>query len=239
MLKFALLLTIAAITFSDNPENSTSFEILAPGSFHGDDVISGASGEIWFGVFETSSGYELRHAEMIVEAAHDPYIDRDEERTARLIYAADAVIDPYYDWEYKTDRWSSIDADRLMFFLRPADSVFEEGPLYPAIVDSPDIPPDTTIELGNSGVFLVATNEGLYLSDGSTSQRISDVYPDSHGEAVSVVWAGDLDGDGRVDLVLDDQPHYAFWVFYRLFLSGEAEPGKLVKEVASFAAAGC
>jgi len=239
MLKLALLLIIAAIAFPDSPENSLSYEILAPGSFHGDDVKTGANGEIWFGVFETAQGYELRHAEMVVEAVNDPYIDQDEERTARLIYAADAVIDPGYDWDYQTDRWSSEEADRLLFFLRPSDSVFEEGPLYPAIVDSPAIPPDTTIELGDSGLSLVATDEGLYLSDGCISQRLSDVYPNSCGEAVSVVWAGDLDGDGKMDLVLDDQPHYAYRVFYRLFLSSEAESGELVKEVADFTAGSC
>ncbi|MCK5115535.1 MAG: VCBS repeat-containing protein [Candidatus Aegiribacteria sp.] len=239
MLKYSLLLIIAVIAFPDSPEDSTSYEILAPGSFHGSEASSRVNGEIWSGVFETGSGYELRLAEMIVEDAIDPYLDRGEERTARLIYAADAVIDPYYDWEYQTDRWSSDDADRLMFFLRPADSVFFKGPLYPVMVDSPDIPPDTTIELGDSGLSLVATNEGLYLFDGSTSQRLSDVYPNSHGEAVSVVWVGDLDGDGKLDLVLDDQPHYAYWVFFRLFLSSEAEPGELVKEVAVFEAAGC
>ncbi|MCD4700229.1 MAG: hypothetical protein K8S24_00080 [Candidatus Aegiribacteria sp.] len=238
MMKYALLLITVAISFSGNTENST-FEILAPGSFHGDNVTSGASGEIWFGVFETASGYEIRQAEMIVEDAIDPYLDRDGERTAKLIYAADAVIDPEYDWDYETDRWSSGDADRLMFFLRPADSVFYEGPLYPVIVDSPDIPPDTTIELGDSGLLLVARQKGLFLVDGSTSQRLSDVYPNSCGESVSVIWAGDLDGDGRIDLVLDDQVHYACLVFYKLFLSGEAEPGKLVKEVASFVASSC
>ncbi len=50
MLKFTLLFIIAAIVFPDNPEDSSTFEILAPGSFHEDDVISAANGEIWLGV---------------------------------------------------------------------------------------------------------------------------------------------------------------------------------------------
>ncbi len=238
MLEYCLM-AVVIISSTVNLKDSAQFEILAPGSFHGNEVKSETSGEIWLGVFETSSGYELRPAEMIVEEVTDHYLDRNDEKTARLIYAADAVINPYYDWDFQTDRWASDGADRLMFFLRPADSVFEEGSLFPVIADSPHLPPDTTIELGNSGQMLVAVHKGLYLFEGETSQRLCDVYPDSHGEFVSVVWAGDLDGDGRIDLVLDDQVHYAFNVYYRLFLSSEAESGKLVKEVAVFAAVGC
>ena len=87
--------------------------------------------------------------------------------------------------------------------------------------------------------YLHADEKGLWLSDGEVSQRLSAVYPDSHGEQVTVVWAGDLDGDGLVDLVLDDQPHYALICNYRLFLSSEALGGMLVREVAWFGAVAC
>jgi len=234
-----ILMSAFILSSSGNFKDSAPFEILAPGSYHGREVKSEENGEIWLGMFETNSGYELRSAELVIETVFDPLLDRDDERTGKLIYAADAVIDPYYDMDYQTDRWSIDDADRLMFFLRPLDSVFEEGPVVPVIVDSPHLPPDTVIELGNSGQSLVTVHKGLYLFDGEILQRLTNVYPDSHGEFVSVVWAGDLDGDGKMDLILDDQRHYAYWVYYRLLLSSEAEPGKLVREVAVFVAVSC
>ncbi len=49
----------------------------------------------------------------------------------------------------------------------------------------------------------------------------------------SLNWAGDLDGDGRLDLVLQASPKYSIQI-HRLFLSTQAGPGKLVREVASF-----
>jgi hypothetical protein len=238
MFEFVLMFIVIFMS-SGNFKDSNPFEILAPGSFHQEDVEMAVDGEVWMGVFETSSGYELRPSEIVVEDAVDPYFDRDDERTARLIYATGAVIDPGEDWDWETDRWSVEGADRLMFLLHPADSVFMEGTLEPVITDSPQIPPDTTIELGTSVQLLVAREEGLFLVEGETEQRLSDVYPDSVGEFVAVVWAGDLDGDGRIDLVLDDRPHYAYRSYYRLFLSSEAEPGYLVKEVAVFIATGC
>lgn len=53
-----------------------------------------------------------------------------------------------------------------------------------------------------------------------------------------IYWAGDLDGDGKLDLYLDLANHYNVGQ-YRLFLSSPAEKGKLVKEVANFRFVGC
>ena len=100
------IVILSAVIFSlpVSPKDFTLYEIIAPGSFHGEEVKSETDGEIWLGVFETASGYELRSAVMAVEEAIDPYIDRNGERTARLIYAEGAVIDSENDWDYETDR---------------------------------------------------------------------------------------------------------------------------------------
>jgi len=53
-----------------------------------------------------------------------------------------------------------------------------------------------------------------------------------------VLWAGDLDLDGRLDLLLDTSDHENVKEM-RLFLSSAAKPGQLVSEVALFRQVGC
>lgn len=47
----------------------------------------------------------------------------------------------------------------------------------------------------------------------------------------ALLWAGDLDRDGKIDLLMDVSGHYASMEL-RLFLSSRAGPGELVREVA-------
>jgi len=51
-------------------------------------------------------------------------------------------------------------------------------------------------------------------------------------------WAGDLDGDGKLDLILAADHHYNLSTT-RLFLSSRAKKGELVQEVAKFSTSGC
>ena len=48
-----------------------------------------------------------------------------------------------------------------------------------------------------------------------------------------VVWAGDLDGDGKLDLLVNFSRKYSVHP-YRLLLSSKASPGQLVGEAATF-----
>jgi hypothetical protein len=55
--------------------------------------------------------------------------------------------------------------------------------------------------------------------------------------AVELRWAGDLDGDGKVDLLFEDRGYN--WSSLRLFLSTAAKPGQIVGEVGQFYQTGC
>lgn len=56
--------------------------------------------------------------------------------------------------------------------------------------------------------------------------------------SASLLFAGDLDGDGRLDLLFDTSDHYNVRQ-PTLFLSGEAEAGRPVRAVARHRAVGC
>ena len=87
----------------------------------------------------------------------------------------------------------------------------------------------------------------LYLSDGNVYQTLKQftgyLIDDSNymwgDEAMpSVMWAGDLDGDDKLDLLLDLTHHYNLSEI-TLFLSSHASEGELVKKVAVFSTVGC
>lgn len=196
----------------------SGYEILVPGNYFQGETEA-VRGELWHGIYATSAGYELRTVELVVKAAHSLADRQDGERTGSLIIVAG-------------------EEGKLLFLLQSEEEAFFHGSIHTELVNTGDLQIGVSIQV-NDSCEVYTTEAGLFLSDGHVSQRLSDVYPDSHGEGVSVVWVGDLDGDNRIDVVLDDQPHYATKCFYRLFLSSEADPGSIVKEVARFSAVAC
>ena len=75
------------------------------------------------------------------------------------------------------------------------------------------------------------------LSDGETTQRLYDAAADttfSCDEAhFEVHWAGDLDGDGRLDLLATFSSKYSYHP-RQLYLSSAAAPGEIVASVSRF-----
>lgn len=77
------------------------------------------------------------------------------------------------------------------------------------------------------------TDAGVILSDGRDTQVLysADGFVDEPHYFIE--WAGDLDRDGRLDLVVNLSRKYS-WHPYRLLLSSAAGPGQLVADVALF-----
>jgi hypothetical protein len=80
----------------------------------------------------------------------------------------------------------------------------------------------------------------LVLESGKSSQIIHFIYYHEFGDWVgSLLWVGDLDRDGKLDLYMDFYGYEKGGYGSGLFLSSEAEKGELVKQVADFSASGC
>lgn len=214
---FALILSLVLLgSFSE--ENNFDYEILATGSFFEGEIES-QNGEVWLALLQINEMFELRAVELIIEPEHSLIDDTDGDKTGTRVSVLGGE-------------------GTLLFLLRSQNNIFSEGAVYPEIVDSGNLEIGISMSVGEDNE-ITTTTEGLFYTDGIIVQRLSNVYPDSHGEGVSIVWAGDIDGDGKVDIILDDQPHYAFKQYYRLFLSSEATEDELVKEVAQFVTVSC
>lgn len=203
---------------SFSEEDDFGYGMLETGTFFEGEITS-QSGELWLGLYNTNDIFELRTVELIVVAK------------SSLADRADGV---------KTGSGVSVSYEEgtLLFLLRSENNRFSEGVVSPEIFDSGNLEIGVSLSAGEN-MKIFTTTEGLFFTDGVITQRLSNVYPDSYGEGVSVLWVGDLDGDNKIDIILDDQPHYAFRYFYRLFLSSEASEDELVKEVAQFVTVSC
>ncbi len=177
------------------------------------------SEDIWFGLFETDSGYELRLVEL--QLTPNP--------------------PPLEDWERPTGASVDIlnETERALILLTSTKVSFVDGAVPTAFHGYRQLNPDTSIILEAAGVqetLLFTTEEGLFLSGSEISQCITDTYPGSGSSSIFVglVWAGDLDRDGIIDLIIDDVNNSYHYYDYNLYLSSEAGPDSIVRLVASF-----
>jgi hypothetical protein len=73
-------------------------------------------------------------------------------------------------------------------------------------------------------------NEQVLYDLGGTGQEVESYW--------ELLWAGDMDGDNKLDLYVQVGWHYNS-THRKLFLSSYARKGKLVREVAEFSTSGC
>jgi hypothetical protein len=203
-------------------------QLLEVGEFHGDEVRA-KRGEGWLGLFLINSEHILLPTTITVEDVRDDLVNGENEMTGKNV---------------------SIIQDQAPLFLikglhlqahKSVPTVFSEKKL---LYDAPL----TRFNFGGRDYEISASfhkeedaKKGvtLAISSGSETQTLRFI-PDATEvpENMSLIWAGDLDMDGKLDLYLDISDHYN--VSQRaLFLSSQAGKGKMVRKVAEFKTVGC
>jgi hypothetical protein len=203
---------------------------LETGDFHGEEVGAKA-GERWLGLLVGPKGSSLRSLTISVAAVHDPIVDDDENQKSGKRVSAAGESQPVFLVKgavnlqpgsvvttFRGDR-------RLGNGARVPLSL--QGRRYELRVLSKDPEPKD---------YLVQ-NTRLVLVSGRQEQTLIALR--EHDDAGwTLTWAGDIDGDGKLDLYMDLSNHYN--VSRRtLLLSTRAAKGKLVREVATFTTVGC
>lgn len=213
------------------------WDLLLTGDFHGDEVEA-KSGEKWLGLFKENDRYFLRFTKIKIRRVYDDVVDyKTRNRTGKKV--------------------DVIGKNKPLFLLKHA-KMLREGEiktLFHQQLQKNEYIWEHRLENGFTKDFelngktytLKVVNEKTKekeLSRGSKVILVSgDVKqilyaPKEMGEFWYFYWAGDLDSDGKLDLYLNLNDHYNI-TGYRLFLSSQADKGKLVKEVALFYTSGC
>lgn len=224
----SFILSFSLTVFAQNGK----IQILETGEFHGDEVTA-QTGEAWLGLFRRGNDFSLLPAVLSVSLVNDQIVDEPDEKTGKEV----AVLGQ----------------ENPVFLIKGIG--FGQGQSIPTIFSgeqSINNNFDLNFDLNGKNYRLKAETEKpdpenpqfinetskLVLTSGKTKQVLYDPEGICSDCIWSMLWAGDLDADGKPDFYLNLNNHYNGEI-KRLFLSSFAEKGKLVKEVAAFTTVGC
>lgn len=216
-------------------------QLLMTGTYHGDEVVT-EPGDKWLAMVPSGNGYALEKARIKIEFVKDDIIDEDGAKTAKKV---------------------SIDLNKQPLFLVRGIQGIENGRVetVTAKLLRLEINSPTQLKLTNGRIYKlsVACDENspksvdhfkecpLTLTTQFITQTIHnfEIYnpPDRKpifaGDASpAVLWAGDLNTDGALDLLIDISNHYNT-AAPTLFLSSTTQTDALVYMAATFATSGC
>ncbi len=197
--------------------------------YHGDEVKI-KPGQSWLGLYTSGGKYELKPTKVAVTMVQDQILDEDpKQKTAKKI--------------------SVPGKERPVYVIGgvsglKAGSVTAGVPLKKEFLD---VGERLNLKVGTSQATLViaGTKKGEYrnnysitLESGGTKQLIMKAKQIGEDVTPKLLWCGDLDGDGKLDLIMDTTDNYNVSNTV-LLLSSKAKPGKLVEQVAVQHSTGC
>jgi hypothetical protein len=213
-------------------------QLLEMGEFHGEEVTA-RSGEKWMGLYQTNPDSVLLPYRLKIETIYDDLSD--------------------YEKGQLTGKRVDVNSPLKPLFLLKGATMLKEGPVTTVYSAPPDyeksLEKSSPINLklnGASYVLTVAAPDGadgkcetvfppearLALELADSRQTLYSLDGCGNDPVWYLLWAGDLDHDGKLDLYVNVTQHYNVSE-KRLFLSSQASEGELVKEVAEFITSGC
>lgn len=208
---------------------SYPLKLLTTGSFHGENVPAKSSGEKWLGLFSTPKGFELLPTKITVNYFHDPIMDNDE--------------------TIKTGKEVRINEKLQPIFLVKGSIPLETGIVKTVFAGKTKISPNSQPlsfqlngEVGDTYQILIEKRRNQETKYHAVLVFLNgiaqEILPCCVERSPELLWAGDLDRDGKLDLLIDLSDHY-YASIPTLFLSSPAKQNKIIEPVAQFTIAVC
>ena len=198
-------------------------QILQVGEFFCE--IAAESNEVWLGLYPTKDGYSLMPSTVRVDAFYDPAMGDDENVTGATRVSVQGQNAP-------------------LFLITGLDSL-KAGMVKTLFSGRLPLPLESSLEftLDNEITYSITAFGGLKSNSGSVDRKVELVKGnrsqvicsfDTKNATVSyLLWAGDIDRDGQLDLLIDLICDYNT-SRPALFLSSLAEDGNLLQKAAQF-----
>lgn len=241
------LLSLICVASVSRAWTAPEWQILrAGGPFHGDEINPNLSLQ-WYGLFPKDGGFFLKRVKAQIRREQDPVVDQGRQKTGKRV-----VID-------------AIDLKEEPLFLVGTRGTLPEGEVAGVVPDraflDPSAPRDLKIlqkdyRLSSAGPLEVSPGGRWWLKDKSykpyrillgvdgVTQALSETESLFRGSLLTgpgahpyVEWVGDLDRDGRLDVLLNEASDNV--LHWSLFLSSKAKPGELAGKVAELVMTGC
>ncbi|WP_162255253.1 MULTISPECIES: hypothetical protein [unclassified Lysobacter] len=217
-----------------------------PGQFHGDEPVA-RDGETWLALRASAESASLTPTRLRVQASEDPILDAPGQTSGRRVSSA---LEPDPDAE----------GAQVVAYLR--GGALAAGAVSPARIlerSQGVAPPGYRIDLAgrdhrirtqctpkrgsqayarDCAVVLVAPDGAEQVLMRVEGRREADLLLLGDDASPELLFAGDLDRDGRLDLIFDVSDHYNV-TRPTLFLSSQARDGELLHAVSTYESVGC
>lgn len=219
--------------------DSLSAKVLTVGVFHSDEVWETAANENWLGLFHSKNGFYLAAAKLKTKRIHDEIVDTHENQKTgwevRTVNQDSSIILieglPYLTprkvekvalskpqvWPGDSLRFNYLGVDYTIFATGDKKKV-NDDPLF--------------FEVWNYKLYIMATIRGQQLKSLLVAHENFD------DQMTALEFAGDIDGDGILDLIINTSRHYNATI-PTIYLSRPAENRELVKPVGAHTSVGC
>ncbi len=217
-------------TLGCGAESAGAVQLLEVGDFHGDDVSVTGDGP-WFGLVAVRGGYDWKRVRLAIQAVRDEILDEPGQATGKRVsvsgpspvFLAQGVV-----------RAGSGKVKSCDLIAKSAEEATEQVRQYGLNGQTYRLRWSGPLDSPNAA----AKPAQLVLESGGMSQVLYS-WPEGFIEGhCEIIWAGDVDGDGRLDLYLylGDRSNV---VQHTLMLSGGRKAGELVRKVAAWTTVGC
>lgn len=211
--------------------------ILMPGTYHDDEVMEDVEKLVWFGVYRgLANGLEIAEANLKGERVNDGIMDGEDEASGWEI--SDMNRENAIFYVTGLDYLSAQESEELSldeYTVYPGqeqDFIFQEGTLTLYAEGESEKVDDYYTAVSDYKLFASAIIEGEEIED------LLIEYSGFDDSMVSILFVGDIDGDGFPDLLTNNTYHYNVSI-PTLYLSRPAKSGYLYKLVASHNSVGC